>query len=149
MLAVLLLGRCRLPRGLREDQMTRSSVSEEDQPTPIFPTSLKALLTLEKHSGPGLGALFSGFLGWEGPKAGPVESAAKKVNSERPGKSLCTLQQGCSCHGGEGRAEIHTISPLLSDAGFGEPFRATPAAVKCGKFGFLTRFLVVLKVNKS
>lgn len=59
--------------------MARFLVSKGDQPTPVCPTSIKALLTLGMLSGPELQALLSGFPCLEGPRAGPAGSAAKKA----------------------------------------------------------------------
>lgn len=81
-LLVLLPGGCHLPRGLREDQITKSPVSRGLHHS-ICPTFDKDSLTLGMHSGPGPGMLLLGFPCWTRTRAGPVESSAKNANLRR------------------------------------------------------------------
>lgn len=112
----------------------------------IYPTFDKDSLTLGMPSGPGPGMLLLGFPCWEGTKAGPVESSAKKAK-------LCTLptvQRGYDSRDREGEPEPMVPSTKWYD--LGSCAAANPQAGSIYGKVPLTRFLVAsegIKVSKE
>lgn len=130
-LAVLLPDGCRLPRDLRWET-ARSPMSQgTTHPTPLCSASDEASLTLGMLSGPGSGALLPGVPCWEGPRAGPVGSAAKKNRLRLRLPSVPELE-GVTEEGGRGGPESLATAPSSEGQGSG----SLPGPVLgCGKHG--------------
>lgn len=129
--------------------MARSPVSEGDRPTPVCPTSIKALLTLGKPSGPGPGALIPGFPCWEGPRAGPAGSAAKKAKFRKAQETSLHCLARVSSPWREREGPDPYPQPLPLRGRVWGVFQGHPSCRKCGKFCFPTRFRVVLKIKAT